>query len=133
MRRLTRAAVGLFCLAAVSATGFAHSGDFDRSGSVASCTRLAANFAGIGAALQLTDGKVTITKVLPGSPALKAGIKSGDVITRVDDKPIKGLSLSDVVKLIRGPVGTEVEITIQRGKKTTDKTIKRARIEIPPN
>lgn len=130
MKRLTQTVVGLFCLAAVSATGFAHSGEFDRSVTVASCKRMAAEFAGIGAALQITDGKVIITKVLPGSPALKAGIKSGDIITRVDDKPIKGLSLSDVVKRIRGPVGTEVEIRIQRGKKTFDKTLKRARIEV---
>ncbi|GIV17667.1 MAG: peptidase [Armatimonadota bacterium] len=72
------------------------------------------DFFGIGAQLQEKDGQVVIYRPIEGSPADKAGVKAGDVIIEVDRKPIAGMRVDDVVKKIRGPRGTKVELTIRR-------------------
>jgi carboxyl-terminal processing protease len=72
------------------------------------------DFFGIGAQLQEKDGQVVIYRPIEGSPAEKAGVKAGDVIIEVDRKPIAGMRVDDVVKKIRGPRGTKVELTIRR-------------------
>lgn len=72
------------------------------------------DFFGIGAQLQEKDGQIVIYRPIEGSPADKAGIKAGDVIVEVDRKPVTGMRVDDVVKKIRGPRGTKVELTIKR-------------------
>jgi carboxyl-terminal processing protease len=73
------------------------------------------NFVGIGASLDLTkDKKVLIVKPLENSPAIRAGILPGDVISAVDGKAIAGLELSKVISRIRGEAGTKVRLTIER-------------------
>ncbi len=72
------------------------------------------NFFGIGAQLQEKDGQIVIYRPIEGSPADKAGVKAGDVIVEVDRKPVAGMRVDDVVKKIRGPRGTKVELTIRR-------------------
>ncbi len=72
------------------------------------------DFFGIGAQLQEKDGQIVIYRPIEGSPADKAGIKAGDVIVEVDRKPVAGMRVDDVVKKIRGPRGTKVELTIKR-------------------
>jgi len=76
--------------------------------------QLRGDFQGIGANVNLIDGQVTIVSPIPGSPAEKAGILAGDIIVKVDDKDISGLSLDEVIALIRGPKGTSVKVTLQR-------------------
>lgn len=71
-------------------------------------------FNGIGAYVELRDGKLLIVAPRPGTPAARAGLLPGDEIARVDDRPIDGLSLADAVALIRGPRGTVVRLTIRR-------------------
>lgn len=74
------------------------------------------SFEGIGAILtQRPDSDYTIVESpIYGQPAVKAGVRAGDMILAVDGKDIKGESLSKVVSRIRGPSGTEVTLTIQR-------------------
>jgi len=73
------------------------------------------NFTGIGAQLDTNkNGEVYIKEPLPDTPAMRAGIKSNDVIVAVDDKPIKGKEIEDVVKMIRGPKDTKVKLALRR-------------------
>lgn len=73
-------------------------------------------FSGIGAELGLKDNRIVIIAPLPESPAEKAGLKPGDRIESVDQTTTDGLILEDVVKMIRGPEGTSVALTIIRGQ-----------------
>jgi carboxyl-terminal processing protease len=72
------------------------------------------DFEGIGAELDTKDGRIFIRKVLPNSPALRAQLKAKDTILKVGDKLIQGMDITDVVKLIRGPGGTKVKLSIKR-------------------
>lgn len=85
---------------------------------------------GIGVIVQLKNGQVTMVSVISGSPAQKAGLLPGDIITQVDGKPVQGLD--DAVQKIIGPAGTSVTLTIISAStgQTIDITIVRARIDI---
>lgn len=72
------------------------------------------DFFGIGAQLQEKEGQIIIYRPIEGSPADRAGLRAGDVIVEVDRKPVAGMRVDDVVKKIRGPRGTKVELTIRR-------------------
>lgn len=90
------------------------------------------NFTGIGAQLDTNKkGEVFVKEPLPDTPAMRAGVKSNDVIIAVDDKPIRHLDIEDVVKLIRGKADTKVKLTLMRPgvKKPIDKYIVRQLVE----
>lgn len=99
-------------------------------------------FYGIGAQLGLRrievngkwEDRVTIIAPLPGSPAEKAGLKSGDFIVAVDDKEVKALSVDQVASMIRGKKGTFVKITVERKeiKGTLSFNIQRELIKVEP-
>jgi C-terminal peptidase prc len=72
------------------------------------------SFSGIGATLQALDSKIVITAPIEGSPAEKAGIRPNDLILAVDGKSTEGMKLDAVVKLIRGPRGSTVQLKIRR-------------------
>lgn len=74
-----------------------------------------------------------VSEVFPDSPAIKAGIKTDDIITEVNGKPTHGLPTVDVVGLIKGVAGTEVALTIKRGDNSLKLTAKRAEPVIGPN
>lgn len=77
------------------------------------------NFTGIGALLATNDsGEVYIKEPLPETPAIKAGLKAGDIILAVDDKNIAHMDIDEVVKLIRGEENTTVKLKIRRDDKT---------------
>jgi carboxyl-terminal processing protease len=86
---------------------------------------------GIGIYLSLENEQVTVITPIKGSPADKAGVKPNDVITEIDDEPVSGLSIVEVVDMIRGEIGTSVKLTIERDSGTITKTIERAHIDIP--
>ena len=67
---------------------------------------------GIGATLKLTEDRVVVVAPLDDSPAQQAGIRAGDVILKVDGRPVSGLSLPEVVKQIAGPANTCVDLTV---------------------
>jgi len=94
---------------------------------------LSGSFEGIGAVVDMRDGRLVIVEVLKGQPAEKAGLKSGDIILKVDDTPIENMTLMEAVSLIRGPKGTPVRLTILREGEAEpfEVTIIRQRIEIP--
>lgn len=89
-------------------------------------------FGGLGIEVSKIDDQIKIVSSLEDTPASKAGILSGDIIVKVDDQDIKGKSLSDVVQLMRGKIGTKVKLTILRGheKKLHDFVITRKEIKV---
>lgn len=91
-------------------------------------------FYGIGAELGYDNGQIIVIAPFAGSPAIKAGIRSGDIILKVDGEEItSSQSIYDVVGKIRGEEGTEVVLTIlHKGEtKVEDITIKRGQITVP--
>ena len=70
-------------------------------------------FGGIGAEVGLRDGEISILAPMPDTPAEAAGVRPGDIILEVDGKSIRGLSLLEVVRLIRGDKGTVVTILLR--------------------
>ena len=86
-------------------------------------------FTGIGVSITMRNGFVTVVSPIEGTPAYKAGIKAGDKILKVDGKPTN--KLRHAVKMIRGPKGTEVVVTITRKVFNEPKNIKLIRDVIP--
>ena len=71
-------------------------------------------FVGVGIEITQEEGLIKIVSPIEGSPAFRGGIKSGDMITKIDDTAVKGLSLNEAVKRMRGEPGTKVILTIYR-------------------
>ncbi|WP_304309388.1 S41 family peptidase, partial [Pseudacidovorax intermedius] len=71
-------------------------------------------FVGVGIEISQEDGLVKVVSPIEGSPAFRAGLKPGDLITKIDDTAVKGLTLSEAVKRMRGEAGTKVLLTIFR-------------------
>lgn len=78
-------------------------------------------FGGIGIEITIRDGFPTVITPIEDTPAYKAGLKSGDHIIKIDGKPSKNMSLVDVVKMIRGPKGKAVTLTVFREGFTSPK------------
>src|SRR5918996_1849024 len=89
-------------------------------------------FGGLGIEVGVEDGFVKVIAPIDDTPAQKAGIKTGDLIVRINDTPIKDLSLNDAIKMMRGKPGTEIILTIIReGQKEPLKiTITRAVVKV---
>jgi carboxyl-terminal processing protease len=89
-------------------------------------------FGGLGIVVGMEDGFVKVISPIDDTPAQRAGVKAGDLIIRLDEKPVKGMSLDDAVKIMRGKPGSEIELTIVR--KDEDQplqfNIKRDRIRV---
>ncbi|HEY7885526.1 MAG TPA: S41 family peptidase [Cellvibrionaceae bacterium] len=89
-------------------------------------------FGGIGIEVGMENGFVKVISPIDDTPAQRAGIEAGDLIIRLDEKPVKGLSLSDAVNLMRGPEGSELNLTIVREgvDQPFEVTLKRAIIRV---
>lgn len=89
-------------------------------------------FEGIGAEVQMKNGQLVIVAPIDGSPAQKAGLKPGDIVLKVDDQDVSGLSLDRAVDRILGPAGTRVKLTILNLRTNTTKeiTLTRASIDV---
>ncbi len=71
-------------------------------------------FVGVGIEIGMEDGLVKVVSPIEGSPAFRAGLKPGDLITKIDDTPVKGLGMDQAVKKMRGEPNTKVTLTIFR-------------------
>ncbi len=71
-------------------------------------------FGGLGIEIGAEDGFVKVIAPIEDTPAERAGVQAGDLIIKVDDTSTKGMSLTDAVKLMRGPVDTPITITVMR-------------------
>jgi carboxyl-terminal processing protease len=71
-------------------------------------------FVGLGIEVGMEDGYVKVVSPIEDSPAYRAGIKAGDLITRLDSTPVKGLTLDEAVKKMRGEPNTKITLTIAR-------------------
>ena len=88
---------------------------------------------GIGAELMYRHDQIVVVAPLKGSPAEEAGLMPEDIIIKVDEEDITGYTLSEAVEIIRGPKGTEVLLTIERGeeKESLEISIVRDDIKVP--
>jgi len=87
-------------------------------------------FVGVGIEIGMEDGLVKVVSPIEGSPAFRAGIKSGDLITKIDDTVVKGLTMDQAVKRMRGEPGTKVTLTIFRKAETRSFPVTITREEI---
>ncbi|MGH8476620.1 MAG: S41 family peptidase [Methylococcales bacterium] len=71
-------------------------------------------FGGLGIEVGLENGFIKIISPIDDTPAQKAGVKAGDLIIRIDDKPVKGMSLEEAVKIMRGEPGSSITLTVVR-------------------
>ena len=89
-------------------------------------------FGGLGIEVGMEAGVVKVISPIDGTPAEEAGIKAGDYIVKIDGVQVQGKSLMEAVKLMRGPVGSTIDLTIRRKgkKKALEISIKRKIIEV---
>jgi carboxyl-terminal processing protease len=71
-------------------------------------------FGGLGIEVGMEDGFVKVIAPIDDTPAQRAGVEAGDLVIRLDDTPVKGMTLSDAVKVMRGKPGTDIKLTIVR-------------------
>src|SRR6516225_1820538 len=88
-------------------------------------------FGGLGIEVSMENGLVKVVSPIDDTPAARAGLKPGDLITHLDGDPVQGMSLPEAVEKMRGPVNSEIKLTIQReGKELFDVKLTRATIKI---
>ncbi|MBO6485288.1 MAG: S41 family peptidase [Pelagibacteraceae bacterium] len=89
-------------------------------------------FGGLGIEVSMEAGVVKVISPIDDTPASKAGIKAGDYIIKINDVQVQGKTLMEAVKLMRGPVGSSIDLTIRRRgeKKIINKTIIRKMIQV---
>jgi CubicO group peptidase (beta-lactamase class C family) len=71
-------------------------------------------FGGLGIELRVADGHVKVTSTIRDMPAAKAGILANDIVTHLDDEPLQGLTLNQVLEKLRGPAGTTARLRVER-------------------
>ncbi|WP_353350206.1 S41 family peptidase [Oceaniserpentilla sp. 4NH20-0058] len=95
-------------------------------------TNTSGKFGGLGIEVSMEDGFIKVVSPIDDTPAQKAGIKAGDLILKLDETPVKGLSLNQAVEKMRGEPGSPIVLTILRdgGNQPLEITIERAEIKI---
>jgi carboxyl-terminal processing protease len=92
---------------------------------------LSGTYVGIGVQLEEEKGEIVVAAPIQDSPAQRAGISTDDVLVAVDGKSVKGDDVSEVVEKVKGPVGTEVELTVLHDGKKQTYDLRRAEIDSP--
>ncbi len=77
-------------------------------------TETSGEFGGLGIEVSMEAGVIKVITPMDDSPAAEAGVKAGDYIVKINDIQVQGKSLSEAVDIMRGPVGTDIEITVRR-------------------
>jgi len=95
-------------------------------------TETKGEFGGLGIEIGMESGVIKVIAPIEDTPAANAGIKSGDYIVKINEEQVQGKSMTEAVELMRGPVGSEINLTIRRRnvKKALDFKIRRAVIEV---
>ncbi|RZO38723.1 MAG: S41 family peptidase [Rhodospirillaceae bacterium] len=94
-------------------------------------TQTRGEFGGLGIEVTMENGYVKVVSPIDDTPAFRAGLKSGDLITHLDTEPVQGLTLSEAVEKMRGKVGSDLKLTIRReGREPFDVTVTRDIIKI---
>lgn len=91
---------------------------------------LGGRFEGIGAQLGMKDNRIVVVAPLKNSPAVRAGLRAGDIIIKVNSKPTAGMLLTQVVAQVRGNKGTSVLLTVDRDGKELDFNVMRDTIQV---
>ncbi len=86
---------------------------------------------GVGVEIGVRGGKVVVLRVIDDNPAARAGVKAGDILKKVGDKEVTGMTSAEAADLIRGANGSSVEITVERAGATKEFTLKREKINNP--
>jgi carboxyl-terminal processing protease len=110
-----------------------HSGYLNKKNFAEMQTQTRGEFGGLGIEVTLDNGIVKVISPIDDTPAAKAGIQSGDLITHIDTKPVTELTLAEAVDRMRGTPGTKIVLTIRRGGlsgQPFDVTLQRAVIHI---
>lgn len=120
----------------IRALGDAHSNYLTKEAYQEWMIDIGGHYAGVGMTImEGEDGGVRVVRPFLGSPAEKAGLKSGDRITKIDDRDVTGLSSDEVANLVRGKPGTPVKITVERQEagrvRTIETQVVRANIQVP--
>src|SRR5690606_12826455 len=91
-------------------------------------------FGGLGIEVTMEDGLVKVVSPIDDTPAYRAGIQAGDVITHINNEPVLGMSLAEAVERMRGPVDTSIALTLRRPgeEEPIDVSMARAVITISP-
>jgi carboxyl-terminal processing protease len=91
-------------------------------------------FGGVGMVVNPKDGDYVVISSFEGTPAFKAGIKAGDIITEIDGKTLHGVPLTEVLRKVRGPAGSTISVKIRESKTGVIRQIRmhRQTIRIPP-
>ncbi len=88
-------------------------------------------FGGLGIEVSMENGLVKVVSPIDDTPAARAGLKPGDLITHLDGDPVQGMTLPEAVEKMRGPVSSEIKLTIRReGKEPFDVKLIRATVKI---
>ncbi|MCD6073445.1 MAG: peptidase, partial [Rhodospirillales bacterium] len=75
------------------------------------------NFGGLGIEVSMENGLVKVVSPIDDTPAQRAGLQPGDLISHLDGKQVQGMTLNDAVEMMRGKVGTDIKLTIVRANK----------------
>ena len=100
----------------VDSLGDPHTLFIDAKHAAIAQSQMQGSFEGIGATVEMREGRLAIVAPIKDSPADKAGLKPDDIILQVNDKVIQNMDVNEAVSLIRGPKGTTVKLKIQRAK-----------------
>ena len=87
-------------------------------------------FGGLGIEVTMEGGYVKVVSPIDDTPAFRAGMKAGDLITHLDGEHVQGLTLSQAVEKMRGPINSDITLTVRRDTKSFDVTITRDKIRI---
>ncbi len=92
----------------------AHSAYMDKKSYKDLTVQTKGEFGGLGISVGMKEGALTVIAPIEGTPAMKAGVKAGDIILKIDDKVTLGMNIDEAVKLMRGKPGTDIVLTVVR-------------------
>lgn len=95
--------------------------------------RQQSSFSGLGILIGMRDAQLTVVTPVEGTPAWRAGIRAGDVISEIEGEPTAGMNLNEAVRQLKGPKGTDVNVTIERRGLDEPFELTVTRDEIPQN